>query len=114
MHFHTISFRGIGTITRRELDVWFPRKVRDVVPFRVRDYDITSFSIEVPVANLMQLGTAEDLFCRIALTDLSGKRKDLEHLQEATRRPALQSSLAIHREIGVWPVANQFSFEHPG
>ncbi len=101
MHFHTTSFRGIGTITRRELDDWFPRKVRDVVPFRVRDYDITSFSTEVPVANLMQLGTAEDLFCRIALTDLSGKRKDLEHLQEATRRPALQSSLAIHREIGV-------------
>ncbi len=59
MHFHTTSFRGIGTITRRELDDWFPRKVRDVVPFRVRDYDITSFSTEVPVANLMQLGTAE-------------------------------------------------------
>ena len=100
MHFHTTSFRGIGPVTTQELRERFERAVRDITAYRVRDYDITSFSTEIPVTNLMQMGTTEDLFCRIGLTDLTGKQKDLADLQETMRGPALQSALAIHTDMG--------------
>jgi 23S rRNA G2445 N2-methylase RlmL len=96
---YTTSFRGLGPITQRELRGRFGAAVGQVVSRRVRDWDLTSFAFAGPPAELLQLGTIEDLFYQLGAMPLSGAAADLEALRSQVQDLPLDPALALHRQL---------------
>jgi len=96
---YTTSFRGLGSITQRELRQRFGNKISQLRSNRVRDWDLNAFTFAGPPGELLELGTIEDLYYHLGAMPLSGAVADLEALQSQVRDLPLDPALALHRQL---------------
>ncbi|MEE2656911.1 MAG: RNA methyltransferase [Candidatus Latescibacterota bacterium] len=92
---HAASLRGLGGVTRRELEHLFGTRVEPTGSEQSRNLDLTLFRYRGNPTDLYDLGTAEDLFVTIAELKLSGTHRDLDAYRKAALRHEVGEALEV-------------------
>ena len=79
--YYITTLPGMEEIAKRELEEKFPR-VKVDGSCTARSNSLLCFEFDGNVEDLFKIGTAEDLYCLIAVADLTGEEQDLELLKK--------------------------------
>ena len=97
--YYTTSFRGIGTVTRRELERRLAGAASVVSRDEVRDFDLVRFDFSGPPGDLAGLATVEDVFAFLAAVPLSGESYDLQNVASALSEAPVGAALVARSAL---------------